>query len=64
MHVDMRGGYDSPWWRWIQSQVRGCVILVMDDHLLMIEDYAYVGTDFRRDPNLALQVDDHWGDIG
>ena len=36
----------------------------LDDQLLMIEDYVYVGTDFRRDVDLALLVGSQWGDIG
>ena len=36
----------------------------LDDQILMIEDYAYTHIDFRVDPDLALLVDDHWGDIG
>ena len=30
----------------------------------MIEDYAYVGKDFRGDPNLPLPLGAQWGDIG
>ena len=30
----------------------------------MIEDYVYVDTDFRGDPNLSLLVDHQWGDMG
>ena len=36
----------------------------LDDQLLMIEDYTYVGTDFRGDLDLALLVDEQWGDLG
>jgi len=34
------------------------------DHLIMIEDYAYVGDDFHGDTDLALPQGAHWGDIG
>ena len=36
----------------------------LDDQLLMIEDYAYVGTDSRGDLDLALPVYAQWGDMG
>ena len=36
----------------------------LSDHILMIENYAYVGTDFRGDPNLPLPPGAQWGDIG
>ena len=36
----------------------------LDDQILMIEDYAYVGTDFRGDPDLPLPPGAQWGDIG
>ena len=35
----------------------------LDEQLLMIEEYAYTGTDLRGDPDLALVVYDQWGDI-
>ena len=34
------------------------------DQLLMVEDYAYAGTDFSGDPNLPLPLGGQWGDIG
>ena len=34
------------------------------DQLLMVEEYAYVGTDFSGDPNLPLPHSGQWGDIG
>jgi hypothetical protein len=34
------------------------------DQLVMIEDYAYVRTDFHGDPDLALPEGSQWGDIG
>jgi hypothetical protein len=34
------------------------------DQLVMVEDYSYVGTDFRDDPDLALPEGSQWGDIG
>ena len=30
----------------------------------MIEDYVYVGTDFKGDPDLPLPPSAQWGDIG
>ena len=33
------------------------------DQILMNEDYAYVGTEFTRDPNLPLPPSGQWGDI-
>ena len=35
-----------------------------DDQLLMIEDYVYVGTNFRGDLDMALLEDAQWGDMG
>jgi hypothetical protein len=32
--------------------------------MLMIDDYAYAGLDFRGDPDLALPEDAQWGDLG
>jgi hypothetical protein len=32
--------------------------------MLMVYDYAYAGLDFRGDPDLALQDDTQWGDLG
>ena len=34
------------------------------DQILVVEDYAYVGTDFGKDPNLPLPPGEQWGDIG
>ena len=34
------------------------------DQILMIEDYAYAGTDFRGNPDLPLPPGAQWGDIG
>ena len=34
------------------------------DQMLMVEDYAYVGTYFTNDPNLPLPPRGKWGDIG
>jgi hypothetical protein len=31
--------------------------------MLMVDDYAYVGLDFRGDPDLALPEDTQWGDL-
>ena len=35
----------------------------MRDQLLMVEDYAYMGTEFKGDPNLPLPPDAQWGNI-
>ena len=32
-------------------------------HILVVEDYAYAGTDFTEDPNLPLPLSEQWGDI-
>jgi hypothetical protein len=32
--------------------------------LLMVDNYAYVGLDFRGDPNLVLPEEFQWGDLG
>jgi hypothetical protein len=37
---------------WLQGQV------------VMVEDYAYAGLDFRGDPDLILPEDTQWGNIG
>ena len=34
------------------------------DHLLMMEDYAYSGTDFSGETDLPLPLGGQWGDIG
>ena len=34
------------------------------DQILMIEDYAYVGANFKDDPDLPLPPSAQWGDIG
>ena len=52
-----RGGrvkvkYDAGFFHWLEDQ------------FLMIEDYAYAGTEFRGDPDLPLPSDSQWGDIG
>ena len=36
----------------------------LDDQLLMVKDYAYVGTIFKGDPDLPLLTGAQWGDIG
>ena len=33
------------------------------DQLLMVEDYAYAGTNFSGDPNMLLTPGGQWGDI-
>jgi hypothetical protein len=32
--------------------------------MLMVDDYAYAGLDFRGDPDLVLPEDAQWGDLG
>jgi hypothetical protein len=32
--------------------------------MLMVNGYAYVGLDFRGDPDLSLPEDAQWGDLG
>ena len=44
--------FSDPFFRWLQ------------DHILMVEDYAYAGTDFGGDPDLPLPPGGQWGDIG
>ena len=44
--------FGAPFFHWINDQIP------------MIEDYAYVGTDFRGDPELPLPLGERWGDIG
>ena len=44
--------FGAPFFRWLSDQI------------LMIEDYAYVGTDFRGDPDPPLSPDEHWGVMG
>ena len=43
--------FGDPFFRWLRDQ------------LLMVEDYAYAGTDFSNDPNLPLPPRGLWGDI-
>jgi hypothetical protein len=44
--------YDDRFFDWLQGQV------------VMVEDYAYAGLDFRGDPDLILPEDTQWGNIG
>ena len=44
--------FDDPFFRWLRDQ------------LLMMEDYAYVGTEFSGDLDLPLPPSGQWGDIG
>jgi hypothetical protein len=44
--------YDNIFFDWLQNQ------------MLMVDDYAYAGLDFRGDPDLALPEDTQWGDLG
>ena len=34
------------------------------DQILMVEDYAYAGTNFTEDPDLPFPPGGQWGDIG
>ena len=44
--------FDDAFFRWLWDQ------------MLMVEDYAYAGTDFTGDPDLPLPHGGQWGDIG
>ena len=44
--------FGEPFFRWLRDQ------------LLMVEDYAYAGTNFSGDPDLPLPPGGQWGDIG
>jgi hypothetical protein len=44
--------YDNVFFDWLQNQ------------MLMVDDYAYVGLDLRGDPYLSLPEDAQWGDLG
>ena len=44
--------FGAPFFRWLNDQI------------LMIKDYAYVGTDYKGDPDLPLPPSAQWGDIG
>ena len=44
--------FGDPFFRWLRDQ------------LLMVEEHAYVGTDFSGDPDLPLPPSGQWGDIG
>ena len=46
-----RVNFGDPFFRWLQDQI------------LMVEDYAYTGTDFTEDPNLPLPPRGQWSDI-
>ena len=43
--------FDDPFFLWLRDQ------------LLMVEDYAYAGTNFSGDPDLPLPPGGQWGDI-
>jgi hypothetical protein len=44
--------YDDTFFDWLQPQ------------MLMVDDYAYAGLDFRGDPDLVLPEDAQWGELG
>jgi hypothetical protein len=44
--------YDDTFFDWLQPQ------------MLMVDDHAYAGLDFRGDPDLVLPEDAQWGDLG
>jgi hypothetical protein len=44
--------YDDTFFDWLQP------------HMLMVDGYAYVELDFRRDPDLVLPEDAQWGELG
>jgi hypothetical protein len=43
--------YDDQFFDWLQNQV------------VMVEEYAYAGLDFRGDPDLTLPEGSQWGNI-
>jgi hypothetical protein len=43
--------YNDSYFDWLRPQ------------MLIIDDYAYAGLDFRRDPDLALPEDSQWGNL-
>ena len=54
-HTGAGGGklkFGDPFFRLLRNQI------------LMVEDYAYVGTDFHGDIDLPLPPGSQWGDIG
>jgi hypothetical protein len=44
--------YNDAFFDWLRPQI------------LMVDDYAYVGLDFRRNPDLVLPEGFQWGDAG
>ena len=44
--------FSDPFFRWLRDQI------------LIMEDYAYAGTNFNEDPDLPLPPGGQWGDIG
>ena len=44
--------FGDPFFRWLRDQI------------LMVEDYAYAGTNFTGDPDLPLPPRRQWDDIG
>ena len=44
--------FSDPFFRWLRDQI------------LMVEDYAYAGTNFSGDRNLPLPPSGQWGDVG
>jgi hypothetical protein len=44
--------YDDTFFDWLQPQI------------LMVDNYAYAGLDFRGDPDLVLPEDAQWGELG
>ena len=44
--------YGAPFFHWLRDQ------------LLMVNDYAYTGTGFPGDSDLALPEGEQWGDLG
>jgi hypothetical protein len=44
--------YDDIFFDWLQNQ------------MLMVDEYAYVGLDFRGDTDLTPPEDAQWGDLG
>jgi hypothetical protein len=71
---DFQGPRDPRMLRWCRLMVRhvaGPIVKYeniffdwLQNQMLMVDDYAYAGLDFRGDPDLALPEDAQWGDLG
>jgi hypothetical protein len=59
------------WCKLMARHIAGTIIKYNDSffdwlspQMLMIDDYAYAGLDFRGDLDLALPKNDQWGELG